>query len=115
MTDQVEDQDVELDEEIEEAHDPKNAEAESLAANDKAEEAGPKAKTRKGDKKNSQPSELKKAAMKAESVDIDGNFRLSFAKENRDSVIIEVRFVGYETFTKTVKLNKSRMKFGAIK
>ena len=74
MTDQVEDQDVELDEEIEEAHDPKNAEAESLAANDKAEEAGPKAKTRKGDKKNSQPSELKKAAMKAESVDIDGNF-----------------------------------------
>ncbi len=40
------------------------------------------------------------------SSDIDGNFILSFAKENRDSVIIEVRFVGYETFTKTVQLNK---------
>ena len=37
MTDQIEDQDVELDEEIEEAHDPKNAEAQSLAANDKAD------------------------------------------------------------------------------
>ena len=52
MTDQV-DQDVELDEEIEEAHDPKNAEAQSLAANDKAEAAGKTAPARKGDKKNS--------------------------------------------------------------
>ena len=36
MTDQIEEQDVELlDEmEVEEAHDPKNAEAQSLAAND---------------------------------------------------------------------------------
>jgi hypothetical protein len=30
MTDQVQDQDVELDDEIEEAHDPKNAEAQSI-------------------------------------------------------------------------------------
>lgn len=77
MTDQIEDQDVELDEEIEEAHDPKNAEAQSLAANDKAEAAGKKAKHRKGDKSNSQPSELKPAggkAMAAEEVEFDGDF-----------------------------------------
>ncbi len=91
MTDQV-DQDVELDEEIEEAHDPKNAEAQSLAANDKAEAAGKTAPARKGDKKNSDamqkatPGDPEKASasnkgaapmgapMKAESVEIDGNF-----------------------------------------
>ena len=75
MTDQV-DQDVVLDEEIEEAHDPKNAEAQSIASVDAAEKKGPKAKGRKGDKSNSQPSELKAAgkAMKAEDVDFDGDF-----------------------------------------
>ena len=75
MTDQV-DQDVVLDEEIEEAHDPKNAEAQSIASVDAAEKKGPKAKGRKGDKSNSQPSELKPAgkAMKAEDVDFDGDF-----------------------------------------
>jgi hypothetical protein len=75
MTDQV-DQDVELDEEIEEAHDPKNAEAQSVASVDAAEKKGPKAKGRKGDKSNSQPSELKPAgkAMKAENVEFDGDF-----------------------------------------
>ena len=76
MTDQIEDQDVELDEEIEEAHDPKNAEAQSVASVDAAEEKGPRAKKRKGDKSNSQPSELKPAgkAMKAENVEFDGDF-----------------------------------------
>ena len=76
MTDQIEDQDVELDEEIEEAHDPKNAEAQSVASVDAAEKKGPKAKGRKGDKSNSQPSELKTAgkAMKAEDVEFDGDF-----------------------------------------
>ena len=75
MTDQV-DQDVVLDEEIEEAHDPKNAEAQSVASVDAAEKKGPKAKGRKGDKSNSQPSELKTAgkAMKAEDVEFDGDF-----------------------------------------
>ncbi len=75
MTDQV-DQDVELDEEIEEAHDPKNAEAQSVASVDAAEKKGPKAPKRKGDKSNSQPSELKAAgkAMKAEDVEFDGDF-----------------------------------------
>jgi len=75
MTDQV-DQDVELDEEIEEAHDPKNAEAQSVASVDAAEKKGPKAPKRKGDKSNSQPSELKPAgkAMKAEDVEFNGDF-----------------------------------------
>jgi len=75
MTDQV-DQNVELDEEIEEAHDPKNAEAQSVAAADKAAAATKKAPARKGDKSNSQASELKTAgkAMKAENVEIDGDF-----------------------------------------
>jgi hypothetical protein len=78
MTDQVEEQDVELDEEnVEEAHDPKNAEAQSVASVDKAEDAVKgKAKARKGDKSNSQPSELKPAgkAMKAEDVEFNGDF-----------------------------------------
>lgn len=77
MTDQVEDQDVELDEEIEEAHDPKNAETQSVASVDAAEDKAPKAKKRKGDKSGSQPSELKPAggkAMAAEDVEFDGDF-----------------------------------------
>jgi hypothetical protein len=78
MTDQLVDQDVELDEGIEEAHDPKNAEAQSVDSVDKAEDAGPKAKARKGDKKNSEPMAKKKAApapgMKAEDVQFDGDF-----------------------------------------
>jgi hypothetical protein len=82
MTDQV-DQNVELDEEIEEAHDPKNAEAQSLAANDKAEAAGKVAAKRKGDKGSQDPMQKVKAgdpdkhsngAMKAESVKFDGDF-----------------------------------------
>ena len=39
MSDQFEDQDLELDEEIEEAHDPENAEAQSVAATKKAGDA----------------------------------------------------------------------------
>jgi len=75
MTDQIEEQDVELDEnEIEEAHDPKNAEQQSVASVDKAGEATKKAPARKGDKSNAQASELKGAATKAESVEFDGDF-----------------------------------------
>lgn len=77
MTDQVQDQDVELDEEIEEAHDPKNAEAQSIASVDAAEDKGPKAKARKGDKSNSEPMQkapAAPAAMKAENVEFNGDF-----------------------------------------
>ena len=77
MTDQIEDLDVELDEEIEEAHDPKNAEAQSVASVDAAEDKGPKAKARKGDKSNSEPMQkapAAPAAMKAENVEFDGDF-----------------------------------------
>jgi len=76
MTDQVKDQEVELDEEIEEAHDPKNAEAQSVASVDAAEAKGPKAKGRKGDKGNSEPMQkvAAPAGMKAEDVDFNGDF-----------------------------------------
>ena len=78
MTDQTVDQEVELDERIEEAqtHDPKNAEEQSFAANDKAEDAGPKAKARKGDKKNSEKPQKVAApkGMKVEDVQVDGDF-----------------------------------------
>ena len=75
MTDQLKDQDVELDEnEIEEAHDPKNAEQQSVAATAKAGDATKKAPARKGDKSNAQASELKGAATKAESVEFNGDF-----------------------------------------
>lgn len=75
MTDQY-DHDVELDEEIEEAHDPKNAEAQSVASVDAAGNKGPKAKARKGDKSNSEPMQkvAAPAGMKAENVEFDGNF-----------------------------------------
>ena len=86
MTDQIQDQDVELDEiEIEEAqtHDPKNAEAQSIASVDAAEDKGPKAKARKGDKSNSEPmpkvtpgdpDKHSAKGMKAEDVEFDGDF-----------------------------------------
>lgn len=75
MTDQIKELDVELDEnEIEEAHDPKNAEQQSVAATAKAGDATKKAPARKGDKSNAQASELKKAGTKAESVEFDGDF-----------------------------------------
>lgn len=66
MTDQTMNQDVELSEtEIEEAlsHDPKNAEAQSVASVDAAEDKGPKAAARTGDKSNSEPMPKTKAGM----------------------------------------------------
>lgn len=74
MTDQV-NQDIELndDENVVEAHDPKNAEEQSIAATKKAEVAGKTAATRKGDKKNSDKSDLKATAkpsgLQAEEID----------------------------------------------
>ena len=79
MTDQVQDQDVELEEEnVEEAHDPKNAEAQSIASVQSAEDKGPKAKARKGDKKNSDKmakiEKPKGEKVSMESVEIDADF-----------------------------------------
>lgn len=74
MTDQV-NQDIELndDENVVEAHDPKNAEEQSIAATKKAEDAGKTATGRKGDKKNSDKSDLKATAkpsgLQAEEID----------------------------------------------
>lgn len=79
MTDQVKDQDVELEEEnVEEAHDPKNAEAQSVAATDKAGKATGTAPARKGDKKNSDKmakvEKPKGEKVSMESVEIDADF-----------------------------------------
>jgi hypothetical protein len=79
MTDQIQDQDVELDEnEIEEAHDPKNAEQQSVASVKKAEGAGKKAPKRKGDKDGKdEPAQLgggMKQPAQVESVEFDGDF-----------------------------------------
>lgn len=63
MTDKI-DQDVELDDnEVVEAHDPKNAEQQSVDSVKAAEKAGPTAKSRKGDKSNSEPMPKSKAGM----------------------------------------------------
>ena len=71
MTDQVEDQDFALDddENVVEAHDPKNAEADSIASVDKAENAAPVAKKRKTDKSNSEKATA--SATKAEATEYD--------------------------------------------
>ena len=63
MTDQIQDQDVELneDENFVEAHDPKNAEEQSVASVKSAEGAGKSAAKRKGDKTNSDKMEKGKA------------------------------------------------------
>ena len=68
MTDHITEQDVELhDDENEimeaQAHDPKNAEAQSVASVDKAADAGKTAKKRTGDKSNSEPMPKTKAGM----------------------------------------------------
>lgn len=75
MADQLKDQDVELDdEEIEEAHDPARAEEQSIASVAAAQTKAKKAPARKGDKQNSEPMQKAKAGMKAESIEINGDF-----------------------------------------
>ena len=94
MTDQIQEQDVELDEdeiEVEEAHDPKNAEAASVASVKAGEGKGPNAKKRPGDKSNAMGRETVKTGdpdkhtasvtktspntnVKAESVEITADF-----------------------------------------
>ena len=63
----IEDQEVELHDDdndvVEEAHDPKNAEAQSVAATDKAGEATKKAPARKGDNTKQDPMPKTKAGM----------------------------------------------------
>lgn len=108
MTDQLVDQDVELDEEIEEAHDPKNAEAQSVASVDKAEDAGPKAKARKGDKKNSEPMQKKAApapGMKAEDVQFDGDF-----SEDLDALVESEATLSEEFKAKTAVIFEAAVK-----
>jgi len=56
-------QNVELVDAVAEGHDMKNAEAQSVAATDKAADATSQAPARKGDKKNSEPMPKTKAGM----------------------------------------------------
>jgi hypothetical protein len=64
MTDQIQEQDVELDDnDVVEAHDPKNAEAQSVASVTAAGGATKQAPARTGDKKNSEPMPKTKAGM----------------------------------------------------
>jgi|TARA_B110000908_G_C10221927_1_gene435816 hypothetical protein len=75
MTDQIQDQDVVLDEnEIEEAHDPKNAEEASIASVKAAEGKSPKAKKRKGDKSNSAKAEKMDKVVATEAADLQVDF-----------------------------------------
>jgi hypothetical protein len=69
--DQIQDQDVDLHDDndvVEEAHDPKNAEAQSVAATDKAGEATKKAPARKGDNTKQDPMPKTKAGMMSAAV-----------------------------------------------
>jgi hypothetical protein len=66
--DQVTDQEIDLHDDndvVEEAHDPKNAEAQSVASVDKAGDAGKKAPVRKGDNTKQDPMPKTKAALMA--------------------------------------------------
>ena len=69
--DQIQDQDVDLHDDndvVEEAHDPKNAEAQSVAATDKASEVTKKAPARKGDNTKQDPMPKTKAGMMSAAV-----------------------------------------------
>ena len=103
MTDQIQDQDVELDDEtVEEAHDPKNAEQQSVDAADKAGDVTKQAPARKGDKKNSEPSHLKGAGtdgkVKFESADVEINF------DNELGSLVESEATLSEEFKEKVSL-----------
>jgi hypothetical protein len=106
MTDQIEDQDVELDEDIEEAHDPKNAEADSVASVDAAEEKGPKAKKRKGDKGTSEPMQkMSGGTTKAESIKFDGDF-----SEDLDALVESEATLSEEFKAKTAVIFEAAVK-----
>jgi hypothetical protein len=72
MTEEVQDQELHdevTDEVVEEAHDPKNAEAQSVAATDKAGEATGSAPKRKGDQTKKDPMPKTKAALMSKMVE----------------------------------------------
>lgn len=81
----IEDQEVELhdddNEVVEEAHDPKNAEAQSVASVDKAENAGKTAAKRKGDKGNKDPIQ-KLPGTKAGMINAAYNHMAAMKKED---------------------------------
>ncbi|MDA7701648.1 hypothetical protein N8864_04315 [Gammaproteobacteria bacterium] len=80
-----------------------------MASVDKAEDAGPKAKARKGDKKNSEPMAKKKAApapgMKAEDVQFDGDF-----SEDLDALVESEATLSEEFKAKTAVIFEAAVK-----
>jgi hypothetical protein len=102
MTDQIQDQDVELDDEtVEEAHDPKNAEAQSVDSVAKAADATKQAPARKGDKKNAEKSDLKAApadGTKMEAAEVEINF------DNELGSLVESEATLSEEFKEKVSL-----------
>lgn len=79
MTDenQLEEGELHENDDVEEAHDPKNAPAQEVAAADKAEDAAPKAKKRKGDKSGKDPMQ-KVAAPAGQDSKIDDKGAMPF-------------------------------------
>lgn len=102
MTDQVQDQDVELDEEIEEAHDPKNAEAQSVASVDAAGDKAPTAKKRKGDKGSQEPM-AKVTAKEAADIDVSFNDELAGLVESEATLSAEFKAKAGIIFEANVK------------
>jgi len=80
MTSQIKGQDVELDddENVVEAHDPKNAEEQSIASVKSAGAAGKSAAKRKGDKSNSEPMQK---GPKAEDYDFSDDLEALISEE----------------------------------
>lgn len=88
MTDKKQDVELNDDNEVKEAHDPKNAEAQSVASVQSAEKAGPTAKARKGDKSNSEPMPKTKAGM------INAAYQQMSSMKKEDLAVALTRFMG---------------------
>jgi hypothetical protein len=72
--------DLDDDNDVVEAHDPKNAEQQSIDSVSAAAKAGPTAKGRKGDKSNSEPMQKAKAGMAMAKEDLD-NIKMDFSED----------------------------------
>lgn len=104
MTDQIKDQGVELDDEIEfeEAHDPKNAEQQSIASVAAAAAKSKQAPARKGDKKNSDPM-VKVTAKEAADINVTFNDEMNSLVESEATLSAEFKAKAGIIFEANVK------------
>lgn len=104
MSDKIIDQEVELDDDnvVEEAHDPKNAEKQSVDSVDKAADAGPKAKKRKGDKGTQDPM-VKMTAKESAEVNVDFNDEMNSLVESEATLSDEFKAKAGIIFEANVK------------